>query len=232
MPPPVERMVDAAVEAWCLDLDAAVADLDRCLAMLDEEERARADRFRVARDRDRYILRRGLLRERLAHRLGCAPARIRYIQNAWGKPSLEVGDLRFNLSHSRGLALCVIAHREVGCDIEWRNPQLAVEPIAARFFSARELAALRALDRARWARAFFNAWTRKEAYIKARGRGLSLALDSFDVSLAPDEPAALLRGCDGWSVRAFEPAPGYHAAVVAEGTDWQLLLDPLSTAAL
>ncbi len=85
-----------------------------------------------------------------------------------------------------------------------------------------EIRALRALAPGEQTQAFFNCWTRKEAYIKARGYGLSLALDSFDVSLCPDEKATLLRGCAGWSVESFEPAPGFQAAVVAPGADWRV----------
>ena len=91
-----------------------------------------------------------------------------------------------------------------------------------RFFSAYEVGAWRDLDPTTRLEGFFNCWTRKEAYLKARGFGLSVSLDSFDVSLAPGVPAALLRGCDGWSVQSFSPAAGFEAAVVAEATDWRL----------
>jgi 4'-phosphopantetheinyl transferase len=167
------------------------------------------------------------LRELLSRYLNCAPSLIRFSKNAFGKPSLTAGELRFNLSHSNGMVLYVIGRgKEVGCDIEHCDPQLASEEIAERFFSPSEVASLRSVAPAERNRSFFNCWTRKEAYVKARGCGLSLPLDSFDVSLVPGEAAALLRGCDGWSVESFEPARDYHAAVVAEGTDWRLDFRP------
>jgi 4'-phosphopantetheinyl transferase len=105
--------------------------------------------------------------------------------------------------------------REVGIDIEQINAQFAHDQIPERFFSAAEVAALRALPESLQIEAFFQIWTRKEAYVKARGLGLSLPLDSFDVSLG--EPARFLRGTGGWSIESIEPAPGYAAALVAQG---------------
>ena len=105
---------------------------------------------------------------------------------SFGKPCVAEGDLRFSLSHSRGLALYAVARGlEVGCDLEFRDPRLACGRVAERFFSPPELHALRSLPAERWAEGFFNGWTRKEAYVKARGLGLSLPLDSFAVTLAP-----------------------------------------------
>src|SRR6202043_334775 len=100
-----------------------------------------------------------------------------------------------------------------------------MEQIAARTFSVRECSALRGLPRALQAEGFFNCWTRKEAYIKALGEGLQVPLDSFEVSLDPREPAALLHGTDGrWSLRALQPASDYVAAIAADGHDWSLRL--------
>src|SRR5262249_14947061 len=141
------------------------------------------------------------------------------------KPSVADAGLCFNLSKSHALALYAVTHeRAIGCDVERRDARFAADHIAERFFSAAETRALRALAPARQTEGLFNCWTRKEAYVKARGDGLRLALDGFDVSLAPGEPAALLRGCDGWSVASFEPAPGYQAAVVAADAECRLNL--------
>jgi 4'-phosphopantetheinyl transferase len=219
------------VDAHCMDLDAADLDVGRFYDTLNAEERERAALFRFERDRRRYISRRGKLRELLSDYLDCAPARIGFAYNPFGKPSVAGGDLRFNLSHSHGTALFVFARGiEVGCDIERRDTAFACEQIPERFFSALEAQTLCSLPASSRTRAFFNCWTRKEAFIKARGCGLSLPLDSFDVSLAPDEPA-LLRGCDGWSVQSCEPAPDYQAAIVAKGADWQLNFPLLSVEA-
>lgn len=218
-------MPKTLVEVRWIDLDAATPDLEYWRDMLDAEERAQARRFRFDRDRRRYIVRHGWLRELLARRLECSPREIRFAHNPFGKPALPDRDLGFNLSRSAGTALCVVARGlELGCDLERRNRDLATDAVAERFFSPLEQARLSSLPADRRVEGFFNCWTRKEAYIKARGLGLSYPLDAFDVSLAPDEPARLLRGCDGWSVQSFEPAPGFAAAVVAEAGDWTLSL--------
>jgi 4'-phosphopantetheinyl transferase len=118
--------------------------------------------------------------------------------------------------------------REVGLDLEFMRHDFACEEIAARFFSEREVAMLSALPVSQRVQGFFNCWTRKEAYIKARGVGLSLPLNSFDVSLAPEEPAALLSVSDGtgetqrWRLQELNPAAGYVAAVAVEGIGWRL----------
>jgi 4'-phosphopantetheinyl transferase len=216
-----------------MDLDAADLDVGKFHNTLNVEERERAARFRFERDGRRYILRHGKLRELLSDYLNCAPSRLCFTYNPFGKPSVAGGDVHFNLSHSHGMALFVFARGiEVGCDIERRDPRFVCEQIPERFFSALEVQTLRSLPASAQTQAFFNCWTRKEAYIKARGCGLSQPLDSFDVSLVPDGPALLLRGCNGWSVWSCEPAPGYQAAIVAEGADWTLNYRVLSTAAL
>jgi 4'-phosphopantetheinyl transferase len=213
----------AVVDVYHLALDDT--DAFNRFAILNDDERARALRFRHARDRDRYVARRAMLREILASYLGRAPEQVEFTPNEFGKLSIAGSDLRFNLSHSHGVALYAIARGfEVGCDIERRDVGFADDQIPEHFFSPKEVRALRALPPEQQTEGFFNCWTRKEAYIKARGYGLSLPLDSFDVSLAPGAPAALQRSCDGWSVKSFEPLPGFQAAVVVEGYDWEMRL--------
>jgi 4'-phosphopantetheinyl transferase len=133
------------------------------------------------------------------------------------------------LSHSDGLVLYAITRgREVGVDVERLRPDFAVLEVAKKFFSRREVTALVALPENQWPKAFFNCWTRKEAYIKARGEGLTLPLDRFDVSLVPGEPAALLYTNDDpqeasrWSLQELVPESGYVAALAVEGHDWRL----------
>jgi 4'-phosphopantetheinyl transferase len=211
------------VEVEWIDLDAATPNLGYWYGMLDSAERAQAQRFRFDRDRRRYIVRHGWLRELLSRRLDTAPSEIRFSRNSFGKPALPGRNLRFNLSHSAGKALCVIARGlELGCDLELRNPSLASNAIVERYFSPLERSHLSSLPIDRWVEGFFNCWTCKEAYIKARGLGLSCPLDTFEVLLTPKEPARLMRGCEGWSVQSFEPAPGFTAAVVVEGSNWAL----------
>lgn len=204
------------------DLDVEAGRAAQHWTQLGGEERVRAAAFHSARDRWRYVARHGLLRRLLALRLGCAPDRLRFVVNEFGKPTLAGGDLHFSLSHSRGLALIAIAEGEVGCDIEKRDPAFACAATAAQFFAPAERQRLASLRPGDYCEGFFNGWTRKEAFLKALGCGLSRPLDSFEVSLAPGEPAQLLAGCDGWSVQSFAPRPLFHAAVVARGSDWQL----------
>lgn len=217
------RNMDSAIDVYTFRMDEHAAEATRFLEILSRDERDRAQRFRTERDRRRYIVRRGLLRELLSGYLDRPPERIRFVCSPEGKLSLKRGEVRFNLAHSHGLVVYAVARgREVGCDIEWRDCRFVAGLVPEKFFSPRELRMLRGLAADKRTEGFFNCWTRKEAYIKARGVGASFPLRSFDVSLAPDEPAALLDGCDGWSVQSFEPAPRYQAAIAAEGADWRL----------
>ncbi len=202
------------IEIHLAMLDVDPAQREKCEALLTPEERQRAARLHFQSHADRFVVRRGKLRMLLSDRLGCDAREVRLCCNNFGKPGVRGTELRFNLSHSGGVALYVfVRNTEIGCDIEWRRPDLAREEVAKQFFSDREVQALRAVPRSRWIEAFFNCWTRKEALIKALGLGLSYPLKAFDVSLAPGEPAALLRGPVGWSLYAFEPLAGLQAAI-------------------
>jgi 4'-phosphopantetheinyl transferase len=111
--------------------------------------------------------------------------------------------------------LVATAHgRAIGCDVEWRNPELACPRVAKRLFARDEYSALVALPPPLWVEGFYNCWTRKEAYVKALGLGLSYPLDAFTVSVAPGEPARFTSDEQGWTLTSFEPAPGYQAALV------------------
>ena len=196
-------------------------DLYRFRAFLDNEECEQAKRFRLEKDQRRFIARRGKLRQLLSQLLDCEPSQVPLSRNSFGKPFVRKTDLRFNASHSRNIALIAVAHgQEVGCDIEARDARFASQVDFERIFSTSEARELRCLDPSEQVEAFFNCWTRKEAYIKALGCGVSRPLGSFDVSLTPGKPAELLRGCSGWSVASFEPVPGFQAAVVVAAADW------------
>jgi 4'-phosphopantetheinyl transferase len=206
------------VEVVCVELEVAVDRRDQCYARLSDDERERAARFRFDRDRNRFVVCRGNLRELLGERLGVAPADVEFGYGANGKP--ETRGVEFNVSHSDSRALIAISRaRVVGVDLERMNRAFMHEQIPERFFSPGEVRALRALPEAEQVEAFFHCWTRKEAYVKARGVGLSLALDSFDVSLAPGEPARFLRGVEGWEIESVNAGEGYAAAVVASHSD-------------
>jgi 4'-phosphopantetheinyl transferase len=201
--------------------------------LLSADEAQRAARYGFARDRRRFVVARATLRILLGRYLNLEPGRVRFCYGTHGKPALDAlqceGDLRFSLAHSEDLALYAIASgREVGVDLEWVRPLADLRQIAETFFSARERAALFELEPAHRPEAFYACWTRKEAYLKARGEGLALPLDQFDVSLAPGEPARLLgvrgdpRERQRWSLHALAPAAGCVAALAVEGHRWKL----------
>lgn len=218
---------------WLAKLDQPTEILRAMRQLLSPDEIQRAERFHFRKHREHFTVARGVLRTILGGYLRVEPSQLSFAYSAYGKPALagmqDQLTLRFNLSHSHELALYAFTlRREIGLDLEYRREDFASEQIAERFFSAREVEMLRALPSRLRTEGFFNCWTRKEAYIKAVGLGLSLPLDQFDVSLAPSEPAALLRTGDDereaarWSLRELTPAEGYTAALAVEGHDWQL----------
>lgn len=216
-PPAAPALEPGWVHVFCLRLDLPSARLAGLRGSLSPDELGRASRYRRAADGQHFIAARGQMREILAAYTGVAPASLRFSYNPHGKPALAGGEPRFNLSHSAGLGLLAVAlNQEVGVDIERLDRVVDYANIAARFFAPEEAAALRALPAASQARGFYNGWTRKEAYIKARGQGLAIPLDSFTVSLAPGEPPRL-DGPSGASLYALEPGPGYAAALVVLG---------------
>ena len=181
-------------------------------ATLADEEKARAARFIFERDRDRFIAARGILRDLLGRYLRCAPQTIEFVYGPRGKPAVAGAaarpDICFNLSHSHGLAVVAIGReREVGIDVELIRPEFAGEEIAKRYFSAKEIAELSRLPAELRTEGFFLCWTRKEAYIKAKGDGLQIPLDSFDVSLSPGRPATLSSADESrWGIESFVPS--------------------------
>jgi 4'-phosphopantetheinyl transferase len=197
-------------------------------ASLSDDEKERALRFHFDVHRNRFITGRGFLRRVLAEYLAVDPGQLRFAYADRGKPALIEPTrgrcLGFNLSHSAGIALLAVGRdRMIGVDVERLRAVPDAEQLAERFFSARERAAFRAIDRDERNLAFFRCWTRKEAFIKAVGDGLSYPLQEFDVTLAPDQAVQLLsiRGASSaarnWTLRELLPAPGYVAALAVEG---------------
>lgn len=221
------------VHVWRASLNLDASHVQILQQTLAADERTRAERFYFQRDRAHFIVARGALRDILSRYLNRKPDQLRFCYNAYGKPALagesDEDTLCFNVSHSHGLALYAVTRsREIGIDLERIRSDFADEQIPERFFSLREVAVLRALPPHLQTGAFFTCWTRKEAFIKAKGKGLSIPLDQFDVSLGPREPAALLRAewnsqeASRWSLRELNPGPDYAAALAVEGHDWQL----------
>jgi 4'-phosphopantetheinyl transferase len=210
-----------------------------CLRRLEQnlstDEKERASRFRFARDRARFVGARGLLREILALYLNASPGRLSFGYSAHGKPFLageEHSTLRFNASHSFDAMLLAIAHsREVGVDVEgMRYNAVTIEEIGDTVLSEPEMQALARFRSEDRRMIFLRFWTRKEAFIKADGRGVSLPLERIDVS-APEGRVAVLneatgewRTCSRWELRTLEPVPGYVAALAVEGQDWRIAL--------
>jgi 4'-phosphopantetheinyl transferase len=218
------------IHVWHAKLeDPLVSPLE---GYLSQDEHIRAHRFRFKKDRNHFIIARGLLRTILASYLDTEPSDVQFSYADKGKPALKITSgnktVNFNLAHSHGRALYAFSrNRELGVDLEFIRDELADEAVAERFFSQAEVAALRSLPPEIRREAFYNCWTRKEAYIKARGEGLSMPLNEFDVSLVPGLAAALLRNhkdpneTSRWSMQSLPAEPGYVAALVAEGHDWQ-----------
>ena len=229
------RVAPGEVHVWCADLDITTETFDRLSATLAVDERNRSARFRFQRDRQHFIVAHGVLRQLLGQYLQTEPGRIGYEYQAFGKPQLSPrfgGRLNFNLSHSAGLALVAIAaESEVGVDIEYIRAQSDYAELARNFFSAAEVDQLSALPDHLYAEAFIGCWTKKEAYVKARGRGLTIPLKDFTVPLTthPAQGAATLHATSNdidqampWSVYTLRPAPGYIGALAIQGCGWRL----------
>lgn len=218
------------VHVWRIALGIGDAMLGRLRETLSEDERRRADRFHFDKDRRHFVAARGALRAILSRYLEIRADAVRFAYSNYGKPHLaDTLPLCFNLTHSHGLALLAVTHgREIGVDVEFLRDNLEGEQLAQRFFSPREVAALRSLPAEQRREAFFHYWTHKEAYTKAIGKGLSLAFDQFDVSLRPGEPAMLWATrhdpteARRWSMHSLTPADGYVGALAVEGPSWRL----------
>jgi 4'-phosphopantetheinyl transferase len=212
------------VQLWPAPLDVPDARRAALARHLSDDELERAGRFRFHRDRDRFVVGRGLLRELLATYTGRQPAELVFTYGEHGRPELSGREVAFNLAHAGGTALYAVAASEpVGVDIERSGAAALADRVPEHFFSARELADLRSLPPSEHERAFLRCWTRKEAYLKGHGAGLSLPLQDFAVTLIPGQPPELL--WTAWS--PDEPAswrlhdvshlcPG-HVAAVAVG---------------
>ena len=228
----LELMTDE-IHVWYASLDQPVATFQRLTQTLSMNERTRAKRFHFKQDKKRFIVGRGILRTILGCYLRIEPSRLQFCYGENGKPALAntlgKGAIHFNLSHSDGLALYFFSQdREIGVDIERVHDIDDIEQIARCFFSVRENVMFRALPKSKKKEAFFNCWTRKEAYIKAIGDGLTCPLNQFDVTLTPGEPACLLeikgdkQVASRWSICELSPAPGYKAALAAKARGLKL----------
>ncbi len=216
------QLGDGEVQVWSI---AATADRAASLLhLLNADELARADRFLVEHARANFIAARGMLRTLAADYLGVEPQSLEFQYGAHGKPFLPSSRLRFNASHSgQFVALGFAWDLELGVDVEHMRKISDFWGVAERFFAAEEVTDLRSAPDLQ--AAFYRCWTRKEAYIKAAGGGLSIPLDSFRVSLLDGEPPAILSFRDQpvtaateWSMHSWIPAPNYVAALTFRGS--------------
>ena len=219
------RMSFDVIEVVVARLADSGESLRASAALLSELERQRANRFIFERDRRRFIIRRSRLRQLLAARLDVRPESVDFVHGPHGKPALAPrlagSGVCFNMSGSQDLAVYAFSRgRQIGVDVEAIRAVREADDIAERFFSARESEAYQALSPRDRPLGFINCWTRKEAFVKALGEGLSYPCDAFDVALAPGEPPTILRvgnareNQHGWRVNSFSPAPGFVAAIV------------------
>jgi 4'-phosphopantetheinyl transferase len=225
-PKRVELAADE-IHVWRANLEGEESVIRQFEETLSIDEKARANRFFFQRDRNRFIAARGILRELLGRYLNRAPAGLEFDYGPQGKPVLRAESSRqsvqFNVSHSHGMALLGFAvGRHLGVDVELVR-SFAGERIAERYFAPQEVLELKRLPAALQDEGFFLCWTRKEAYIKARGEGLHVPLKSFHVSLTPGEPERLQTSDKvDWSLRSLRPDPQCVGAVVGEGKGWKL----------
>jgi len=221
---PADNGIEVVVMRRLADGEAARA----AIAVLSADERERAQRFILPRHRLQFVERRAALRRLLGERRGRGAARVRLSTAIDGKPSLAApldrSGVTFNQSHCGDLSVYAFASRtDVGIDVEAIRVIEDADHVASIAFSKREYETYERLPPSDKPIGFLNCWTRKEAFVKAVGSGLSHSLDGFDVSLMPNEPPRLLRlgsidGSSGWQLHSFFPVSGFIAALAARAT--------------
>ena len=215
---------DNEIDVWLIPLPDDGRIPGGVARNLSAEEAARAARFIFERDRARFTVAHSALREILARYTGEAAEAMVLLAAEKGKPYLaEHPDIRFNLSHSGSWAMVAVAHkRELGVDIECIRRERSTDGIAERFFAPAEVRELKDTAEERRVPAFFACWSRKEAYIKARGEGLGIPLDSFEVSLGEEAVLRKAEDRERWSMCSLRAPAGYAAALVVEGSSWRV----------
>ena len=215
------------VHVWAASLQVSAQTLSKFAASLAAFERDRAARFHFPIHRDRFVAGRGLLREVLATYLGAEPESLEFTYGLHGKPALAgsaAAPLQFNVAHSEDLLLIVATRGPiVGVDVERVRHLPEFEELVARFFSSNECIQFRNLLAEQKPAAFFNLWTRKEAWLKATGEGITHLLNQVEVSFLPKEPARLVRlpqsylNTTSWSLYELAPKPGFAGALATAG---------------
>jgi 4'-phosphopantetheinyl transferase len=213
------------VRVWQFELPRLIPFVDRLQGTLSADEKARGTRFHFSIDRDRYTVARGLLRLLLAASLDRTVGEVEIRYGPYGKPLLaDDPAMHFNVSHSHEVILIGLGYgRELGVDVEWLGRRQDLSSITERAFSHSEQTALAQVSARDRPHAFLTCWTRKEAYVKARGEGLMRSFDGFSVPVGPMGQAEIREGPNCWTLRDVETGtPDYVAAVAAAGTGWTL----------
>jgi 4'-phosphopantetheinyl transferase len=222
LPHDAVELNDDEVHVWLVNAGAKDIPQDGLATSLSEDEKERAARFKFAKDRRLYVAGHAALRSLLADYLRVAADTIHFVSGPHGKPAiaspLAGGGLEFNLSHSHEVALVAVARqRAVGVDVEFVKREFSFDDLARRFFTTKEVAALFELPQPLQCEAFFKCWTSKEAFLKAKGTGLSGKLDEVGITLAADQQVRINASVPGWSLTELALCVGYQAALVVQG---------------
>lgn len=221
--PPVQlALPESTIHVWLISLTQPGDVRESLTGLLSSSEQERAARFKFDQHRQRFVVAHAALRSILSQYLKTTPLHLRFVNGLNGKPKLAEefarSDIRFNLSHSFDLALVAVTRgREVGIDVELVKEDYAFDDVAARFFTARELAAFGAMPVHLQRQSFFKCWTSKEAFLKAKGTGLSGTLDEVEITLSNEQRVLVNASVPGWTLSELKPGNNYEAALVIEG---------------
>lgn len=221
--PPVQlALPESTIHVWLISLTQPGDVRESLTGLLSSSEQERAARFKFDQHRQRFVVAHAALRSILSQYLKTTPLHLRFVNGLNGKPKLAEefarSDIRFNLSHSFDLALVAVTRgREVGIDVELVKEDYAFDDVAARFFTARELAAFGAMPVHLQRQSFFKCWTSKEAFLKAKGTGLSGKLDEVEITLSNEQRVLVNASVPGWTLSELKPGNNYEAALVIEG---------------
>jgi 4'-phosphopantetheinyl transferase len=226
---PSFHVSDALIEVWCVEASAPESVIRQLKSVLSADERERAARFKFERDRNAFIVARGVLRVSLARYLGASPAEVDFVYGPKGKPSLPDSRIEFNISHTDRVVLLAFSQGcALGVDVECVRLVQDMMQIARRNFCLDEALELEGLPEEKRQRAFFRCWTRKESYIKATGNGLSTPLSEFRVAFKEGQTARFVHigndpsAASAWVLHDLDVSPDYAAAIAYRGETRQI----------
>ncbi len=212
------ELAEGEIHLWWIDLDGS--DLDGCLSICSEDERQRANRLIIPEVRRRWTASRAALRRVLAGYLELSPSSVSFGTGSQGKPFVTnpwKSRIEFNLAHTRGRTLLAVTlERSIGVDLEQQRPVPQAVSLAARWYAGNEVKWLEGLPHENVASAFLWAWVKKEAYLKARGGGISAGLQSLDTTRLDFDGITVDPEGVCWWVGSFEPEPGFISAIAIE----------------